>query len=113
MGPNGPGSRKRARAENDAANGHMTPPGGGPLPPLSHSILGTEPLEDFVREVADFVHSMIMRRPDVQGKIEVEAKVGVLRERNSAARASLPVLTETGAYDSCSFGSALPTVMRQ
>jgi polynucleotide 5'-triphosphatase len=71
------------------------------LPPLSLSILGVEPLDEFIREIADFVHHMIMTRPDIGGpdtKVEVEAKVGVLRDRVQGLRLSLPVLVETSQY---------------
>ncbi|KAF8158042.1 CYTH-like domain-containing protein [Crassisporium funariophilum] len=63
-----------------------TPPQTRPttLPPLSLSILGVEPLDEFIKEIADFVHHMI-----------VEAKVGVLRERGGGGRIGLPVLVET------------------
>jgi hypothetical protein len=82
------------------------------LPPLSLSILGVEPLDEFIREVADFVHHLIATRPvDLQGEIEVEAKIGVLRERGTGNRLQLPILVETsmifvarsfqGIYDSC------------
>jgi len=66
------------------------------LPPLSLSILGVEPLDEFIREVADFVHHLITTRPaDLKGDIEVEAKIGVLRERGTGNRLQLPVLVET------------------
>lgn len=67
------------------------------LPPLSLSILGVEPLDEFIKEIADFVHHMIMTRPDMgpDAKIEVEAKVGVLRDRASGQRLALPLLVET------------------
>ncbi|CAK5284246.1 unnamed protein product [Mycena citricolor] len=65
-------------------------------PPLSLSILGVEPLDEFIREIADFIHYHIMNcPPDLQGKIEVEAKVGLLRDRNTNSRLMLPILTET------------------
>jgi hypothetical protein len=71
----------------------------GSLPPLSLSILGIEPLDEFIKEVADFVYHMItvvsLKHPP--GKIEVEAKVGLLRDRVSAKRLELPVLVETSA----------------
>ena len=73
------------------------------LPPLSHSILGVEPLDEFIREIADFIHHMIMTRPDVgtaDAKVEVEMKVGILRDRVSGARLKLPVLVETSQYAS-------------
>ena len=66
------------------------------LPPLSLSILGVEPLDEFIREVADFVHHLIATRPpDLQGEIEVEAKIGVLRDRGTGNRLQLPILVET------------------
>jgi len=66
------------------------------LPPLSLSILGVEPLDEFIKEVADFIHHMIMTRPDYPGaKIEVEAKIGVLRDRTTGQRLALPVCVET------------------
>lgn len=64
------------------------------LPPLSLSILGVEPLDEFIKEIADFIHHMIISRPDLPGNVEVEAKIGLLRERGGG-RLSLPVLVET------------------
>lgn len=67
------------------------------LPPLSLSILGVEPLDEFIKEIADFVHHMIVTRPEhLEGLVEVEAKVGVLREPRSGARIHVPVLVESG-----------------
>lgn len=67
------------------------------LPPLSVSILGVEPLDEFIGEIADFVHHMIMSRPNVgpDARVEVEAKVGVLKDKVSSTRLMLPVLVET------------------
>lgn len=66
------------------------------------SILGVEPLDEFVREVADFIHHMIMIRNErvgnVEGNVEVEAKVGILRDKASGQRLQFPVLVETSAY---------------
>jgi polynucleotide 5'-triphosphatase len=71
-------------------------PSSSVLPPLSHSILGVEPLDEFIREVADFVHHTITTRPaELQGEIEVEAKIGVLRDKTTGNRIQLPVLVET------------------
>ncbi|KAH0832085.1 hypothetical protein J3R83DRAFT_12994 [Lanmaoa asiatica] len=69
------------------------------LPPLAVSILGVEPLDEFIREIADFVHHMVTTRPIMgpDAKVEVEAKLGVLRDRTSGKRISLPVLVETSA----------------
>ena len=33
------------------------------LPPLSVSILGVEPMDEFILEIADFIHHTIMTRP--------------------------------------------------
>lgn len=98
---------KRARRTDsppytsDTPNGHVHASGSGSglqqqLQPLSLSILGVEPLDEFIKEIADFVHHMIMTRPDYPtGKVEVEAKIGVLRDRASGQRFALPVLVET------------------
>ncbi|PFH46527.1 hypothetical protein AMATHDRAFT_154585 [Amanita thiersii Skay4041] len=94
-----PPPTKRARHDSVSQSGQ--PPNGGAikidaLPPLSLSILGVEPLDEFIKEIADFVHHMIMTRPDMAGsKVEVEAKIGVVRERTTGQRLALPVLVET------------------
>ncbi|KAK2465371.1 hypothetical protein APHAL10511_002725 [Amanita phalloides] len=96
-----PPPTKRARHEPvdpglPSPNGSPTITKHGPLPPLSLSIVGVEPLDEFIKEVADFVHHMIMTRPDYPGsRIEVEAKIGVLRDRTTGQRLALPVLVET------------------
>lgn len=72
------------------------------LPSLSLSILGVEPLDEFIKEIADFVHHMIKTRrtdyPDEVGNFEVEAKIGILKERGTGSRLHMPVLVETSAY---------------
>ncbi|RDB19032.1 mRNA-capping enzyme subunit beta [Hypsizygus marmoreus] len=75
----------------NGSNGHMREP----LPPLSLSILGVEPLDEFIKEIADFIHHMIMTRPDMGGNVEVEAKIGVLRDKMTGQRIALPVLVES------------------
>ncbi|KAF8073911.1 CYTH-like domain-containing protein [Lyophyllum atratum] len=71
------------------------------LPPLSLSILGVEPLDEFIKEIADFIHHMIVTRPREQdgsfvvGNVEVEAKIGVLRDKSTSQRIMLPVLVES------------------
>ncbi|KAI0324423.1 mRNA capping enzyme [Cubamyces sp. BRFM 1775] len=68
----------------------------GALPPLSLSILGVEPMDEFIREIADFIHFQISSRPqDLNGIVEVEAKIGLLRERETGQRLKMPVLVET------------------
>lgn len=76
------------------------------LPPLSLSILGVEPLDEFIKEVADFVHHMIVTRPEhLGGVVEVEAKIGLIVDRAAGGRLKLPVLVETGEC-------ALPSFVR-
>ncbi|KAF7346178.1 mRNA-capping enzyme subunit beta [Mycena sanguinolenta] len=86
-----PPPHKRARqSTGDHENGSDI------RPPLSLSILGVEPLDEFIKEIADWIHYTIMNRPpDLQGKVEVEAKVGLLRDRDTNQRLMLPVLVET------------------
>ena len=77
------------------SNGHTS---GSELPSLSLSILGVEPVDEFIKEIADFIHHTITTRPDIpNARIEVEAKIGILRERSSGQRLALPVLVETSA----------------
>jgi hypothetical protein len=72
------------------------------MPPLSLSILGIEPLDEFIMEIADFVHHKIVTRPGAAeypgAKVEVEAKIGLLKDRVSEARLRLPVLVETSIF---------------
>ena len=89
-----PSKRARRTPPPTESNGHID------QPPLSLSILGVEPSDEFILEVADFIHRHIMNRQDGEGVIEVEAKVGILREKNSGARVSLPICVETSAYTS-------------
>ncbi|KZV70229.1 mRNA triphosphatase CET1 [Peniophora sp. CONT] len=73
-------------------NGHSS----DTMPPLSLSILGVEPLDEFTMEVADFIHHHIVNRPPgMNGHVEVEAKLGVLMGRGTDSRIRIPVTTET------------------
>ncbi|KAI0366667.1 mRNA capping enzyme [Pilatotrama ljubarskyi] len=82
--------------QNPISNGNGHAHHSASLPPLSLSILGVEPLDEFIREIADFIHYQISTRPaDLQGNVEVEAKIGVLRDRDTGQRLQLPVLVET------------------
>ena len=88
--------RRAPSPTHSDSNGHDLSKEGPTLPPLSLSILGLEPLDEFIKEIADFVHHMIMTRPDqLHGKVEVEAKIGILHERMTGKRLALPVLVET------------------
>ncbi|PCH39732.1 mRNA triphosphatase CET1 [Wolfiporia cocos MD-104 SS10] len=85
-------------SSSTTSNGHTGTNGASrasPLPPLSLSILGVEPLDEFIREVADWVHHMIGQRPDGAGTVEVEAKIGILRDKATSQRLQLPMLVET------------------
>lgn len=79
------------------ANGHGTrgPPPPAPSVPLALSILNVEPLDEFIREVADWIAYHLKGRTDC---VEVEAKIGVLRDRSTGDRIRLPTLVETSAY---------------
>ncbi|KAF8799031.1 mRNA triphosphatase CET1 [Phlegmacium glaucopus] len=88
--------RRAPSPTHSDTNGHTLSDDSPSLPPLSLSILGIEPLDEFIKEIADFVHHMIMTHPDhPNGKVEVEAKIGILRDRMSGQRLALPVLVET------------------
>ncbi|KLO11455.1 mRNA triphosphatase CET1 [Schizopora paradoxa] len=67
------------------------------LPPLSLSILGVEPLDEFILTIADWVHNLVGTVADRQdgSQVEVEAKLGVLKYKGGDERVQLPVLTET------------------
>jgi polynucleotide 5'-triphosphatase len=87
-----PSPQKRARLSSSGpSNGNMT----SSLPPLSPSILGVEPLDEFILDVADFVHHMIHTRPEGGGIVEVEAKIGILKSRMNDQRLALPIRVET------------------
>lgn len=88
-------ARRSASSSEVNINGNGMSGSSTSLPPLSLSILGVEPLDEFIKEIADFVHHMILTRPDVAGQVEVEAKIGLLRDKVSGQRLALPVLVET------------------
>lgn len=70
-----------------------------PMKPLSLSILGVEPLDEFIREIADWIHELIMNRnPNMKGHLEVEAKLGLLKSRETDSRIYQPVRVETSVY---------------
>ena len=86
------------------SNGHSAHAGSGgqmsaPMKPLSLSILGVEPLDEFIREIADWIHELIMNRnPNMKGHLEVEAKLGLLKSRETDSRIYQPVRVETSVY---------------
>lgn len=87
-----PPKRARHSPPPSKANGNGHPPERS-LPPLSLSILGVEPLDEFIRDVADWVQHVVTTRQERTGSVEVEAKIGVLKDANGQ-RLSLPVTTE-------------------
>ncbi|KAH8825154.1 mRNA triphosphatase CET1 [Flagelloscypha sp. PMI_526] len=89
-----PPPSKRARTDS-SSHDNKTNGSSSTLPPLSLSILGIEPFDEFIKEVADFVHYHIANRPQIDGNIEVEAKIGILRDVSSNSRLNLPILVET------------------
>ena len=83
--------------------------GSSVLKPLSLSILGTEPHDDFILTIANFVHDMIMNRPKMDGHVEVEAKLGLLKPRGADERVMFPVHSETSAH--CSKVNSVENLM--
>ncbi|RPD62857.1 mRNA triphosphatase CET1 [Lentinus tigrinus ALCF2SS1-6] len=82
--------------DGDAHPSTSSDAGSDALPLLSPSIIGVEPLDEFIREIADFIHYHISQRPqEPGGVIEVEAKIGVLRDLAGGQRLQLPVLVES------------------
>lgn len=60
--------------------------------PLEPSFVNTEPQDEFTKEIADWIAYVSQGRKD----IEVEAKFGLLKDKQSGERIRLGVLTETG-----------------
>ncbi|KAG9008776.1 mRNA-capping enzyme subunit beta [Tulasnella sp. JGI-2019a] len=59
--------------------------------PLEPSILNAEPLDEFVLEIADWIHRVSLGKTNV----EVEAKVGLIMDSRTGERVNLPVMNET------------------
>jgi len=82
-------------ASDKAANGgFLTDPSSSKRhkpEPLEPSILNAEPLDEFVLEIADWIHKVSLGKQN----IEVEAKVGLILDTRTNERVNLPVLTET------------------
>ena len=70
-----------------------------PLRPLSLYIIGVEPTDEFILEIADWIHSLIKARPaGLDGQIDVEAKLGVLKYKDANTRLKHPVRVETSTF---------------
>ena len=85
-------------ANEDDANETKHRPGSGraPAPSLEPSILNAEPFDEVMRYIADWLYNTVKGHSHV----EIEAKIGVLRDKGSGHRVSLPVLTETSRWRS-------------
>ena len=59
-------------------------------------------MDEFIREVADWVHDKIGQalKQGYQGVIEVEAKLGVLKYKDADTRMQAPVRVETSELGS-------------
>jgi hypothetical protein len=62
--------------------------------PLEPSFVNHEPLDEFIREVADWIYSHANGEPN----IEVEAKFGTQIDEGSGTRLRLPILVESSKY---------------
>jgi len=67
---------------------HHAPQAQGVLEP---SIINAEPLDEFIREIADW----ILRNAAPLSHVEIEAKIGILIDSRTNKRLNLPVLSET------------------
>lgn len=83
---------------------HAPRPPVAPVPPsnsLEPSIFNVEPIDEFTREVADWLWGFCA--PLDWDKVEIEAKVGMLVDsRNGNQRVYLPVPTEASTFPSLS-----------
>lgn len=59
--------------------------------PLEPSFVNYEPLDEFIREVADWIHC----HANGQHNVEVEAKFGTQINDETGARLRLPILVES------------------
>lgn len=72
----------------------------GPLGMWEQSILGTDPIQDIARQVADWLYVTVVGRPDsgeLQSRgveIEIEAKLGTLTDMDTNQRIYYPVTSE-------------------
>lgn len=66
-------------------------------PPWEPSILNIIPVEDMTKSIADFIFVQAVNRNDIPlgAKLEIEAKLGKLIDRNTNDRLKLPVATES------------------
>ncbi|KAG8909994.1 mRNA-capping enzyme subunit beta, partial [Tulasnella sp. 408] len=105
-------SSSSAHPSSSANGGHgSSEPAAKKLRPdaLEPSILCAEPLDEFVLEIADWVHRVAQGRANV----EVEAKVGTLIDTRSNERLSLPVLNETSGSPNVSLSTPLAKCFAQ
>lgn len=78
-----------------------------PAGALEPSILNAEPFDEVMRYIADWIYNTAAGHANV----EIEAKIGILKEKGSEERVALPVMTETilaPAFDRVRFESNMP-----
>ena len=77
----------------------------GPLGPWEYNVTDTEPADELIKNVADFIFPLVVTKDDVGvapagggrglgAVLEIEAKIGKLIDRNTNDRLRLPVLNE-------------------
>ncbi|KAF8315577.1 mRNA capping enzyme [Clavulina sp. PMI_390] len=64
-------------------------------PPLEPSWINAEPVDEFVRDIGDFIASHAKGRSHIEVKIQVEAKIGRIIDTRTNQRLALPVRSET------------------
>jgi len=60
------------------------------VPLTSRSIFGTDPVDEFASEIADW----IWENSQGHEALEIEAKIGVMIDKSTNARIQLPIYTE-------------------
>jgi len=91
-------STDRSAMENDSVTGSL-------LGAWEPSIMGTKPIEEMTKVVADFLWGLVVSRPDIgelasRGvEIEIEAKLGQLINKETNIRYQLPIATECIVQD--------------
>jgi hypothetical protein len=105
----GPPARPRSETpgQNGLGTNHAPPPPSNRAPPTTDSgtwepsIDNTEPYDEIVRKLCDFLfENVVTAPPEVASMIEVEAKLGILIDQNTQQRIFLPVQTEAVLHGS-------------
>lgn len=90
-----PPSAKRTRYSPSAPSGiadedDPAQPNSAQALTLEPSFLNAEPLDEFIREVADWIHKLSVGKEH----IEIEGKLGMLVDVETDQRLNLPIRTE-------------------